>query len=105
MRVFLAGLMLAIALFLGYAATRGARLHAANTVAAEKHRTYSTRFPSAENPVSEGGNGINGETAGMDWANVRTTLAPSGLVLRRLREAPSNRHTSLCPILFHRRSP
>src|SRR6266404_2672218 len=57
MRVVLAGLMLAIALFLGYAATRGARLHAANTVAAEKHRTYSARFPSAENRVSEGATG------------------------------------------------
>jgi len=80
--------MLAIALFLGYAATRGARLPRGQYRCYRKHRTYSTRFPSAENPVSEGSNWINGETAGMDWANVRTTLAPSGLVLRRLREAP-----------------
>jgi hypothetical protein len=68
MRIFLAGLTLAITLFLGYAGTCGLRLHAA-----EKHRTYSTRFPRAENPVFEGGTWINGETAGVDWANVRTT--------------------------------
>ena len=73
MRVFLAGFRLAIALFLGCATTRGANLRSANSVSAEKHRTYSTRFPLAENPISERGNWINGETAGIDWANVRTT--------------------------------
>jgi len=35
-------------------------------------RTYSTNFPLTENPVSEGGNWINGETAGLDWSNVQT---------------------------------
>jgi hypothetical protein len=33
---------------------------------------YSTKFAAAENPIREGQNWINGETAGVDWANVRT---------------------------------
>jgi hypothetical protein len=73
MRVFRAGFTLAIVLFLGYAARRGANLRPANSDSAEKHRSYSTRFPLVENPISEGGNWINGKTAGIDWANVRTT--------------------------------
>jgi hypothetical protein len=35
--------------------------------------SYSTRFPLTENPISEGGRWINGETTGLDWGNVRTT--------------------------------
>lgn len=35
--------------------------------------TYTTNFPLSENPISEGGNWINGETAGLDWKNVSTT--------------------------------
>ena len=35
--------------------------------------TYSTTFPAAENPISEGGNWINGGAVGLDWANVQTT--------------------------------
>jgi hypothetical protein len=35
-------------------------------------RTYSTDFPLTENPISEGGNWINGKTVGLDWANVST---------------------------------
>ncbi len=38
-----------------------------------RHGTYRTSFPLAENPISEGGKWINGQTAGLDWANVRTT--------------------------------
>jgi hypothetical protein len=34
--------------------------------------TYTTNFPAAENPISEGGRWINGQAAGVDWANVRT---------------------------------
>jgi hypothetical protein len=36
-------------------------------------RNYTTKFPIAENPISEGGNWINGGIAGLDWTNVRTT--------------------------------
>ena len=36
-------------------------------------RTYSTRFPLTENPISEGGRWINGQTTGLDWHDVSTT--------------------------------
>ena len=35
--------------------------------------TYTTNFPNTENPISEGGNWINGGTTGLDWGNVETT--------------------------------
>jgi hypothetical protein len=35
--------------------------------------TYSTNFPLAENPISEGGNWINGKVSGLDWTDVATT--------------------------------
>jgi hypothetical protein len=35
-------------------------------------RTYSSSFRLTENPISEGGNWINGGVAGRDWANVQT---------------------------------
>jgi hypothetical protein len=36
------------------------------------HR-YHTNFPLTENPISEGGRWINGQSAGIDWTNVQTT--------------------------------
>jgi hypothetical protein len=36
-------------------------------------RTYSTKFPNAENPLSEGGVWINGGTVGLDWHDCVTT--------------------------------
>jgi hypothetical protein len=36
-------------------------------------RTYSTNFTLTENPISEGGNWINGAVVGLDWSNVSTT--------------------------------
>jgi len=35
--------------------------------------TYTTKFPLTENPISEGGNWINGQTVGLDWSNISTT--------------------------------
>ncbi len=35
--------------------------------------TYTTNFPLTENPISEGGNWINGKVVGLDWANIQTT--------------------------------
>jgi hypothetical protein len=35
--------------------------------------SYSTKFSLTENPISEGGNWVNGGTVGLDWANVSTT--------------------------------
>ncbi len=42
-------------------------------VAAQGGRTYTTNFPLTENPMSEGGNWVNGQAAGLDWKNFRTT--------------------------------
>lgn len=36
-------------------------------------RTYTTHFSFTENPISEGGNWINGKANGVDWADVSTT--------------------------------
>jgi hypothetical protein len=37
------------------------------------HGPYITNFTRTENPISEGGIWLNGETDGLDWTNVRTT--------------------------------
>ena len=34
--------------------------------------TYTTQFPLTENPISEGGNWVNGGAVGLNWTNVRT---------------------------------
>jgi hypothetical protein len=36
-------------------------------------RTYTTLFPLTENPISEGGNWISGQSVGLDWHDVSTT--------------------------------
>ena len=36
-------------------------------------RTYTTNFPLTENPISEGGNWLNGDAVGLDWTNMQTT--------------------------------
>jgi hypothetical protein len=35
-------------------------------------QSYSTNFPTTENPISEGGRWINGRTMGRDWGDVQT---------------------------------
>ena len=40
--------------------------------------SYTTNFPLTENPISEGGNWVNGGTLGIDWTNVSTA---SGLAI------------------------
>ena len=40
--------------------------------AADVSGTYATNFPLTEDPISEGGNWINGKTVGLDWKNVAT---------------------------------
>jgi hypothetical protein len=37
------------------------------------HGPYTTNFSHAENPISEGGKWLNGQTDGLDWTNVQTT--------------------------------
>jgi hypothetical protein len=36
--------------------------------------SYSTVFPAAENPISQGGSWFNGAADGLDWCNVRTSI-------------------------------
>jgi hypothetical protein len=36
-------------------------------------RSYTTAFPLTENPISEGGSWINGQTDGIDWHDMSTT--------------------------------
>ncbi len=36
------------------------------------HGPYGTNFSLTENPISEGGNWINGRAVGLDWADIRT---------------------------------
>jgi hypothetical protein len=36
-------------------------------------RVYATSFPLTENPISENGSWINGQTVGLDWHDVSTT--------------------------------
>ena len=43
------------------------------TVNVSGPRSYSTVFPNTENPISEGGNWINGKATGLDWADIRST--------------------------------
>lgn len=40
---------------------------------AQGGNSYSTGFPTAENPISEGGRWLNGQAVGLDWKNVRTS--------------------------------
>lgn len=35
--------------------------------------TYTTAFPLTENPISEGGRWLNGQTNGLDWKDMQTT--------------------------------
>jgi len=37
------------------------------------HGPCTTNFSRAENPISEGGKWLNGQTDGLDWTDVRTT--------------------------------
>jgi hypothetical protein len=64
---------LAISLGLWPLVTRGVNMRPAASSPTGKHGTYATNFPLAENPISEGGKWLNGQTDARDWTNVRTT--------------------------------
>jgi hypothetical protein len=51
----------------------GAATGAAGAAGAGATRTYTTTFPLTENPISEGGSWINGQTDGLDWHDMSTT--------------------------------
>lgn len=60
-------------LLVWYIATRAASVVPAVSASGGTARTYATRFPLTENPISEGGNWINGKKDALDWTDVRTT--------------------------------
>ena len=64
---------LVIALLVLYLANRSAGMLPAASASSGTSRTYTTNFPRAENPLSEGGKWANGQKDGLDWTNVRTT--------------------------------
>lgn len=57
----------------GMAGTAGKGGNGGATAGASGGRTYATKFPLTENPISENGNWINGQTTGLDWHDVSTT--------------------------------
>lgn len=48
-------------------------------VPARPQGTYTTNFRLTENPISEGGNWVNGATTGLRWGNVRTMVGTGGV--------------------------
>ena len=64
---------LVIVLWLWPLVTRGVNMLPAASPSAGTHGTYTTNFPLAENPISEGGKWLNGQSDGLDWTNIRTT--------------------------------
>ncbi len=64
---------LVMALCLWLLVTRSANILQAATGSTATHGAYTTNFPIAENPISEGGKWINGQKDGLDWTDVRTT--------------------------------
>ena len=67
---------------------------------------YSTTFALTENPISEGGNWVNGKAVGLDWANVSITpglavgnetgpnLSDATAVLQTMNWAPDQKATA-----------
>jgi len=54
-----------------YIVSRSSTVLPAASVPSGTANSYSTNFPHAENPISEGGKWISGKKAGFDWADVR----------------------------------
>jgi hypothetical protein len=65
-------ILLAALLWLGPLAARSVNTSAAAHPPEGLHGPYSTSFPRAENPISEGGKWLNGQANGLDWADVWT---------------------------------
>jgi len=64
---------LVIVMLAWYLANWSARALPAGSAPSGTARSYTTNFPRAEDPLSEGGKWANGQKDGLDWANVRTT--------------------------------
>lgn len=68
-----AGIALFVTLWFWPRTTGIANSSPATVGPAATHGPYSTNFPRTENPISEGGEWLNGQKDGLDWTNVRTT--------------------------------
>ena len=78
---------MAVGLFLGDAEARRAE---ADSVSPRKTPDLLHPVALVENPISEGGNRVHGETIGVDWADVRTTPGFAfGTESRRVKEEDS----------------
>ena len=64
--------MLTAILLLWFLAAHSVSLLPQVSASSSTARTYSTKFPLTENPISEGGKWLNGKKDGLDWADVRT---------------------------------
>ncbi len=64
---------LVIVLLVWYLVSRSGSVHPAASASNVIPRTYTTHFPHAEDPLSEGGKWTDGRKDGLDWADVRTT--------------------------------
>jgi hypothetical protein len=65
--------LLGAVLLVWYVATRRASLLPVASASVGAPKTYTTKFPLTENPISEGGIWLNGKKDGLDWADIRTT--------------------------------
>jgi hypothetical protein len=64
---------LVIVLLVWYLVSRSGSVQSVASASTGTPRTYTTHFPRAEDPLSEGGKWTNGRKDGLDWADVRTT--------------------------------
>jgi hypothetical protein len=64
---------LASVLLIGSMASRYVSILPTAYAGVTTHRSYSTKFPRTENPISEDGQWANGQKEGLDWANVQTS--------------------------------
>ena len=65
--------LLGAVLLVWYVATRSESLLPVASASGGTPKTYTTKFPLTENPISEGGKWLNGKKDGLDWADIRTT--------------------------------
>ena len=65
-------IVVVMVLWLWPLATPSVNMQPNASVPALTHGPYSTKFPRAENPISEGGKWLNGQKDALDWADVRT---------------------------------
>jgi hypothetical protein len=70
--VILLTLLVSVVLIIGYLARRPMKNRYRASRSAGPHGIYATKFPSAEFPISEGGNWIGGHTVGLDWSDLGT---------------------------------